>query len=65
MRSAITSPRPAASMGFKSEMVGRSRAKEGVMRRLSMVALRATARHVLRGRVVVRPVVHPQKGAAV
>ena len=42
-------------VGFKSEMAGRSRAKAGVMRRLSMVALRATARHVLRGLAVVGP----------
>ena len=42
-------------LGFKSEMAGRSRAKAGVMRRLSMVALRATARHVLRGLAVVGP----------
>ena len=36
-------------------MGGRSRAKVGVMRRLSMVAIRATARHVLRGLVLVGP----------
>ena len=42
-------------LGFKSEMAGRSRATAGVMRRLSMVALRATARHVLRGLAVVGP----------
>jgi hypothetical protein len=37
-------------LGFKkSEKAGLSRAKAGVMRRLSMVALRCTARHVLRG----------------
>ena len=38
---------------------GLSRAKAGVMRRLSMVALRATARHVLRSLANRRPVVHP------
>ena len=43
------------SLGFKSEAAGRARAKAGVMRRLSMVALRATARHVLRGLVVIGP----------
>ena len=45
-------------LGFKSEDVGCSRAKAGVMRRLSrcsMVALRSTARHVLRGLAVVGP----------
>ena len=42
-------------LGFKSEDAGRSRAKAGVMRRLSMVALRSTARHVLRGLAVVGP----------
>ena len=42
-------------LGFKSEAAGRSRAKAGVMRRLSMVALRSTARHVLRGLAVVGP----------
>ena len=31
-------------LGFKSEAGGLSRAKVGVMRRLSMVALRSTAR---------------------
>ena len=41
--------------GFKSEAAGRSRAKAGVMRRLSMVALRSAARHVLRGLAVVAP----------
>ena len=44
---------------FKSEDAGRSRAKAGVMRRLSMVALRSTARHVLRGLAVVGlPCIH-------
>jgi hypothetical protein len=43
------------SLGFKSEAAGLSRAKAGVMRRLSMVALRATARHVLRGLQIVGP----------
>jgi hypothetical protein len=42
-------------LGFKSEAAGRSRAKAGVMRRLSMVALRSTARHVLRGLAIVGP----------
>ena len=41
--------------GFKSENAGLSRAKAGVMRRLSMVALRCTARHVLRGLAIVGP----------
>ena len=40
-------------LGFKSENGGRSRAKAGVMRRLSMVALRSTARHALRGLAIV------------
>ena len=38
-----------------SELGGRSRAKVGAMRRLLMVAIRATARHVLRGLVLVGP----------
>ena len=42
-------------LGFKSEAAGRSRAKAGVMRRLSMVALRSTARHVLRGLAIIGP----------
>ena len=42
-------------LGFKSEEAGLSRAKVGVMRRLSMVALRATARQVLRGLAIVGP----------
>ena len=42
-------------LGFKSEEAGLSRAKAGVMRRLSMVALRATARQVLRGLAIVGP----------
>ena len=42
-------------LGFKSEDAGRSRAKAGVMRRLSMVALRSTARHVLWGLAIVGP----------
>ena len=37
------------------EEAGLSRAKAGVMRRLSMVALRATARQVLRGLAIVGP----------
>ena len=40
-------------LGFKSEAGGLSRAKVGVMRHLSMVALRSTARHVLRGLAIV------------
>ena len=36
-------------LGFKSELGGRSRAKAGIMQRISMVALRATARQVIRG----------------
>ena len=34
---------------FKNELGGRSRAKAGIMQRISMVALRATARQVIRG----------------
>jgi hypothetical protein len=37
------------ALGFKSVKGGLSRAKAGVMRRLSMVALRCTARQLLRG----------------
>ena len=33
----------------KQELGGRSRAKAGIMQRISMVALRATARQVIRG----------------
>jgi hypothetical protein len=36
-------------LGFKSELGGRSRAKAGIIQRISMVALRATARQVIRG----------------
>ena len=36
----------AKKLGFKSELGGRSRAKAGIMQRISMVALRATARQV-------------------
>ena len=37
-------------LGFKSELGRRShRAKAGIMQRISMVALRATARQVIRG----------------
>ena len=36
-------------LGFKNELGGRSRAKAGIMQRISMVALRATARQVIRG----------------
>ena len=42
-------------LGFKSENAGLSRVKAGVMRRLSMAALRCTARHVLRGLAIVAP----------
>ena len=40
---------------FKSKEGGLARAKAGVMRRLSMTALRSTARHVLRGLAIVGP----------
>ena len=46
---------PLVKRSFKSEEAGLSRAKAGVMRRLSMVALRATARQVLRGLAIVGP----------
>ena len=36
-------------LGFKSELGGRSRAKAGIIQYISMVALRATARQVIRG----------------
>ena len=36
-------------LGFKSELGGRSRVKARIMQRISMVALRATARQVIRG----------------
>ena len=36
-------------LGFKSELGGLSRAKAGIMQRISMVALRATTRQVIRG----------------
>ena len=42
-------------ISFKCEKAGLSRAKAGVMRRLSMVALCATARHVLHGLAIVAP----------
>ena len=42
-------------LGFKSENAELSRAKAGVMRRLSMAVLRCIARHVLRGLAVVAP----------
>jgi hypothetical protein len=44
---------PHRKLGFKSELGGRSRAKAGIMQRISMVALRATARQVIRGVVLV------------
>ena len=37
------------NLTFKNELGGRSRAKAGIMQRISMVALRATARQVIRG----------------
>ena len=43
------------ALGFKSVKGGLSRAKAGVMRRLSMVALRCTARQLLRGLAIVSP----------
>ena len=43
------------ALGFKSVQGGLSRAKAGVMRRLSMVALRCTARQLLRGLTIVGP----------
>ena len=43
------------ALGFKSVKGGLSRAKAGVMRRLSMVALRCTARQLLRGLAIVGP----------
>ena len=42
---------------------GRSRAKAGVMRRLSMVALRCTARQLLRGLAIVGPSCIHQRNA--
>ena len=41
------------ALGFKSVKGGLSRAKAGVMRRLSMVALRCTARQLLHGLAIV------------
>ena len=49
-------------LGFKSKEGGLARAKAGVMRRLSMTALRSTAWHVLRGLAIVGPVcIHQRK----
>ena len=45
----LKSPLYYKKTGFKSELGGRSRAKAGIMQRISMVALRATARQVIRG----------------
>ena len=42
---------------------GLARAKAGVMRRLSMTALRSTARHVLRGLAIVGPSCIHQRNA--
>ena len=48
---------------FKSKEGGLARAKAGVMRRLSMTALRSTARHVLRGLAIVGPACIHQRNA--
>ena len=50
-------------LGFKSEDAGRSHAKAGAMRRLSMAALRSIARHVLRGLAIVAPPCIHQRNA--
>ena len=50
-------------LGFKSKEGGLARAKAGVMRRLSMTALRSTARHVLRGLAIVGPSCIHQRNA--
>ena len=50
-------------LGFKSKEGGLARAKAGVMRRLSMTALRSTARHVLRGLAIVGPACIHQRNA--
>ena len=50
-------------LGFKSKDGGLARAKAGVMRRLSMTALRSTARHVLRGLAIVGPACIHQRNA--
>ena len=39
-------------LGFKSELGARLRTKAAIMQRISMVALRATARQVIRGVVL-------------
>ena len=41
--------------GWKNAKAGIPRARAGVMRRISMVVLRATARHVLRGLDIIGP----------
>ena len=51
-------------LGFKSKEGGLARAKAGVMRRLSMTALRSTARHVLRGLAIVGPACIHQRNDA-
>ena len=50
-------------LGFKSKQSGLARAKAGVMRRLSMTALRSTARQVLRGLAIVGPTCIHQRNA--
>ena len=50
-------------LGCKSKEGGLARAKAGVMRRLSMTALRSTARHVLRGLAIVGPSCIHQRNA--
>ena len=45
------------------QLGGLARAKAGVMRRLSMTALRSTARHVLRGLAIVGPACIHQRNA--
>ena len=50
-------------LGFKSKEGGPARAKAGVMRRLSMTALRSTARQVLRGLAIVGPTCIHQRNA--
>ena len=41
--------------GWKSAKAGYPRAKAGVMRRVSMAVLKATARHTLRGLEIITP----------
>ena len=58
MLSSIEFIRPATlftSTSSQNGNTGLSRAKAGIVRRLSMVALRCTARHVLRGLAIVGP----------